>query len=108
MFQGCLSIASFSLRSLLAMKVSSLLFGFWGTSVASLVDVNGLDNCVEIVKFPVTLTLGRGSPDGFERDMIFVDGQFPGPTLEMNEGATVEVSYMDAKESVKAYSCSSS
>jgi hypothetical protein len=49
------------------------------------------DDCQEIVRFPITLTWEKGSPDGFERDMIFMNGQFPGPPLDINEGATVEV-----------------
>ncbi|KAG0652284.1 Conidial pigment biosynthesis oxidase abr2 [Hyphodiscus hymeniophilus] len=42
------------------------------------------------VVFPVALTWGKGSPDGFERDMIFVNGQMPGPTLNLEEGDDVE------------------
>lgn len=40
--------------------------------------------------FPVTLTWEKGSPDGFERDMILVNGQFPGPELHITEGDDVE------------------
>lgn len=42
------------------------------------------------VTFPIKLTWEKGSPDGFERDMILVNGQFPGPTLNLNEGDNVE------------------
>jgi hypothetical protein len=71
------------------MRVSFVSLGLLAASLASLTlaDVD----CQEIVRFPITLTWEKGSPDGFERDMIFMNGQFPGPTLEMNEGATVEV-----------------
>lgn len=43
------------------------------------------------VIFPVRLTWGKGAPDGFERDMIFTNGQFPGPLLSLEEGDDVEV-----------------
>lgn len=42
-------------------------------------------------KFELTLTWEKHAPDGFERDMILVNGQFPGPLLEMNQGDDVEV-----------------
>lgn len=41
--------------------------------------------------FELTLTWEKGAPDGFERDMVFINGQFPGPTLEMNQGDDVEI-----------------
>jgi hypothetical protein len=72
------------------MRVSFATIGLLATSLASLTFAD--DDCQEIVRFPVTLTWEKGSPDGFERDMILINGQFPGPTLEMNEGAIVEVS----------------
>lgn len=52
---------------------------------------DGVD-CEKIVVFPITLTWEKGSPDGFERDMIFTNGQYPGPTLNIEEGDNVEVS----------------
>jgi hypothetical protein len=42
------------------------------------------------VTFPVTLTWEKGAPDGFEREMILMNGQFPGPTLSITEGDDVE------------------
>ncbi|KUJ08107.1 laccase TilA [Mollisia scopiformis] len=42
------------------------------------------------VVFPVKLTWEKGAPDGFERDMILINGQFPGPALNINEGDNVE------------------
>jgi FtsP/CotA-like multicopper oxidase with cupredoxin domain len=71
------------------MRISILSLGLLATSLASLVFAD--DDCREIVRFPLTLTWEKGAPDGFERDMILMNGQFPGPTLEMNEGASVEV-----------------
>lgn len=42
------------------------------------------------VIFPVELTWRKGAPDGFERDMIFTNGQFPGPLLSLEIGDNVE------------------
>jgi FtsP/CotA-like multicopper oxidase with cupredoxin domain len=67
------------------MRVSFLSLSLLASSLASL----ALGQAT--VLFPITLTWGKGAPDGFERDMIFMNGQFPGPTLEMNEGDNVEV-----------------
>ncbi|KAH6980676.1 multicopper oxidase [Ilyonectria sp. MPI-CAGE-AT-0026] len=41
--------------------------------------------------YDLTLTWEKHAPDGFERDMILINGQFPGPLLEMDEGDYVEV-----------------
>ncbi|KAH7348022.1 multicopper oxidase-domain-containing protein [Pyrenochaeta sp. MPI-SDFR-AT-0127] len=41
--------------------------------------------------FKLELTWGKGSPDGFERDMIFVNGQYPGPLLEIEQDDWVEI-----------------
>lgn len=45
----------------------------------------------DLCRFEFDLTWGKGSPDGYERDMIFVNGQFPGPTLEIHQDDWVEV-----------------
>lgn len=42
-------------------------------------------------KFELTLTWEKHAPDGFEREMILVNGQFPGPLLELNQGDDVEI-----------------
>lgn len=41
--------------------------------------------------FRLELTSGKGSPDGFERDMIFINGQYPGPLLEIKQDDWVEI-----------------
>ncbi|KAF2020995.1 multicopper oxidase [Aaosphaeria arxii CBS 175.79] len=41
------------------------------------------------------LTWERGAPDGFERDMIFINGQFPGPTIEANQDDWVEITVVN-------------
>ena len=43
------------------------------------------------VKHNLTLTWEVGSPNGQPREMIRVNGQFPGPELVWDEGDDVEV-----------------
>ncbi|KAJ4359831.1 uncharacterized protein N0V89_000387 [Didymosphaeria variabile] len=42
-------------------------------------------------RYTLELTWAKGSPDGFERDMIFINGQFPGPHIELEEGDWAEI-----------------
>lgn len=49
----------------------------------------GLDNAKH---FDLVLTWEKGSPDGYERDMFKINGQFPGPLLEIDEGDDVVIS----------------
>lgn len=41
--------------------------------------------------FKLELTVGRASPDGYEREVIFINGQYPGPLLEITQDDWVEV-----------------
>lgn len=43
------------------------------------------------VHYHLDLSWGKGSPDGVERDMVFVNQQFPGPLLVADEGDEVTV-----------------
>lgn len=43
------------------------------------------------VHFDLNLTWQKGAPDGNARDMIFMNDQFPGPELRLDEGDDVEV-----------------
>ncbi|KAH6686973.1 multicopper oxidase [Plectosphaerella plurivora] len=45
--------------------------------------------------FNLTLTWETVAPNGVEREMIHVNGQFPGPTLELFEGDDVEVNVLN-------------
>ena len=52
--------------------------------------------CVEYAfggkhSFTLNLSWKTGAPDGFEREMIFINGGFPGPTLRVHQGDEVEV-----------------
>ncbi|KAH6651959.1 multicopper oxidase [Truncatella angustata] len=42
-------------------------------------------------RFDIVLTWEKGAPDGYEREMFKVNGQFPGPLLEIEEGDNVEI-----------------
>ncbi|KAH8844560.1 hypothetical protein MCOR27_007263 [Pyricularia oryzae] len=42
-------------------------------------------------KFEYTITWEKGSPDGFEREMAFINGRFPGPVVEANQGDNIEI-----------------
>ncbi|KAH7029094.1 multicopper oxidase [Microdochium trichocladiopsis] len=41
--------------------------------------------------FTFIITWQQGAPDGFQRDMFLINGQFPGPLLEVNQGDNVVV-----------------
>ena len=43
------------------------------------------------VYFEISLTWEQGAPDGQVREMIFINGQFPGPQLTLDYGDVVEV-----------------
>lgn len=43
------------------------------------------------VQFELNLTWQKGAPDGNVRDMIFMNDQFPGPELRLDQGDDVEV-----------------
>lgn len=42
--------------------------------------------------YSLDLTWGTGSPNGVSREMIFVNGQFPGPAIILDEGDEAIVS----------------
>jgi FtsP/CotA-like multicopper oxidase with cupredoxin domain len=41
------------------------------------------------------LTWKVGSPDGFSREMIFVNNQYPGPALELTQDEWAEVTVVN-------------
>ena len=45
----------------------------------------------KVVREELTLTWGLGAPNGQPREMIFMNGQFPGPTFVWDEDDDVEV-----------------
>ncbi|KAF2203598.1 hypothetical protein GQ43DRAFT_357363, partial [Delitschia confertaspora ATCC 74209] len=41
--------------------------------------------------FTLKLTWKKGAPDGFERNIIFINDQFPGPILVLDQGDDVQI-----------------
>ncbi|EFQ33709.1 multicopper oxidase [Colletotrichum graminicola M1.001] len=41
--------------------------------------------------FELTFTWEKHAPDGYEKEMVLTNGQFPGPVLEMTHGDDIEV-----------------
>lgn len=41
--------------------------------------------------YDFNIASGKLSPDGYEKDMLLINGQFPGPLIEANWGDWVEV-----------------
>lgn len=58
----------------------------WASATAA--DVRG--HVSKTVHFEITLTWENVAPDGFERKAILTNGQFPAPTLELDQGDDVE------------------
>ncbi|KAF1931350.1 multicopper oxidase [Didymella exigua CBS 183.55] len=46
--------------------------------------------------FKLELTWGPGSPDGYTRDMIFINGQYPGPLLELQQDDWIEIEVVNS------------
>jgi FtsP/CotA-like multicopper oxidase with cupredoxin domain len=42
-------------------------------------------------RFKLVMTWGKGAPDGYERDMIYINGQYPGPLLDIRQDDWVEI-----------------
>lgn len=60
-------------------------------SLASALTLPSPKDLIKTKKFELTITWEKGAPDGVERELFKVNGQFPGPVLEINEGDNVEV-----------------
>lgn len=50
----------------------------------------------DTARFKIEMTWKTGAPDGVEREMIFLNGQFPGPTLEIRQGDWVEMEVVNS------------
>lgn len=48
------------------------------------------------VYYHLDLSWGKGSPDGAERDMVFINQEFPGPPLIADEGDEVTVCWLQS------------
>ena len=47
----------------------------------------------KLVHFDLDLTWQKGAPDGNAREMVFMNNQFPGPELRLDQGDDVEVRF---------------
>jgi FtsP/CotA-like multicopper oxidase with cupredoxin domain len=77
--------------SQLALLASTTLVACLATAAPPQPWGRGFDGHGSVKRFNLTLTWEKGAPDGFERNMFKINGQFPGPLLEMNEGDHVEI-----------------
>lgn len=57
----------------------------------SAVEQGTIPNTGIVRSYDFTITRAQIAPDGVERDMFAINGQFPGPLIEANWGDTVEV-----------------
>ncbi|TAQ84042.1 hypothetical protein B7494_g7628 [Chlorociboria aeruginascens] len=48
-----------------------------------------------VQRLTLTLTWGPGAPDGNNRDLIYTNGQFPGPSLVFDENDQVEITVLN-------------
>ncbi|PQE22013.1 multicopper oxidase protein [Rutstroemia sp. NJR-2017a BBW] len=64
----------------------------WGTKTASGSDpYTEYPNTGIVRMYDFTVTRGRIAPDGYYKDVILINGQFPGPTIEANWGDTFQI-----------------
>lgn len=61
------------------------------STLATPLKARSIKDCDGVRKFELTLTWEKYNADGVEREQILVNKQFPGPTLEMNQGDKVEI-----------------
>lgn len=52
---------------------------------------SNIPNTGIVRRYNFTITRARIAPDGVERDMFAINGQFPGPLIEANWGDNIEV-----------------
>jgi len=50
----------------------------------------------DTANFKLELTWGKGAPDGYEREMIFINGQYPGPLLDVRQDDWVEIEVVNS------------
>ncbi|EOA85322.1 uncharacterized protein SETTUDRAFT_163983 [Exserohilum turcica Et28A] len=55
-------------------------------------------NTGKTVKYHLTITNTTGAPDGFERPMLLINGQYPGPTIFADWGDDLEITVTNSLE----------
>ncbi|KAL2401490.1 oxidoreductase ptaK [Exophiala dermatitidis] len=69
----------------------------WGSRTATNTDpYNDPPKTGVVRKYNFVIERSVMAPDGVERDVIVINGQFPGPTIEANWGDTIEVTVVNA------------
>ncbi|KFY14466.1 hypothetical protein V492_02594 [Pseudogymnoascus sp. VKM F-4246] len=63
----------------------------WVTNKTSAFNPKKVPNTGKTVKYHFTIARGIGSPDGFQKPMMLINSQFPGPLIEANWGDWIEV-----------------
>ncbi|KAG6366543.1 hypothetical protein INS49_000720 [Diaporthe citri] len=89
-------VFSFRLKALFLAAVflaSSVVLGIPSLPDVTETEANLFDPCEEpsTRHFDFTVTWAQNAPDGVERNMFMVNGQFPGPKLELIQGDNVVV-----------------
>lgn len=56
----------------------------------------------QVREYEWTITNGEGNPDGVHKPMMFINNQFPGPLVEMNEGDTLVVKLINKASNATA------
>ncbi|KUJ12474.1 uncharacterized protein LY89DRAFT_756956 [Mollisia scopiformis] len=66
----------------------------WGLKTA-----NNTNTCNVIRSYDFTIKREKKSPDGYQKDVLIINGQFPGPLIEANWGDTIQVTVHNAIDS---------
>lgn len=81
----------FFTRSVLLLAASLSLISPFASAASPQVARQTETEAARARRFDLTLTWEKGAPDGVERNVFKVNGQFPGPTLEFSEGDSVVI-----------------
>ncbi|CAL5868908.1 uncharacterized protein PFLUO_LOCUS3135 [Penicillium psychrofluorescens] len=63
----------------------------WNNQTAQQVNPNEIPYTGVVRRYHFSVARGTIAPDGVDRPVLLVNGQFPGPTIEANWGDTIEV-----------------
>ncbi|TVY38477.1 oxidoreductase [Lachnellula occidentalis] len=73
--------------------VTPLSVGFpWGSKTANNTNPCELPNPINVIRsYDFTVERTLGSPDGYQKHSLTINGQFPGPLIQANWGDTIQV-----------------
>lgn len=77
---------------------SSAVLGIARTQDVNQTNTKSFDPCEQAWTrhFDLTISWALNAPDGIERNMFMVNGQFPGPKIELTQGDSVVVKLKNA------------